>query len=206
MNTERGAPAGRLIDGFIPRPDISRTHEVLIHAPADIVFDAAREQNLASHPIIRGIFRLREILLRAKPTAERPRRGLVADTLALGWGVLAERPGREIVIGAVTQPWLPNVTFRTIPPDRFVAFNGPDLVKIAWTLEAEPLGLNRTRYRTETRVLATDAPAKVKFRRYWSRVGLGVELIRILMLPMVRREAERRARRVPEGSPRWQTR
>lgn len=206
MNTERAIPGQRLIERFIPKPEICRTHEILIHAPADIVFHAARDQDIGSHPIIRGIFRLREILLRAKRTAERASKGLVADTLALGWGVLAERPGREIVIGAVTQPWLPNVTFLAIPADRFVAFNVPDLVKIAWTLEAEPLGPDLTRFRTETRVLATDAAARVKFRRYWNRVGLGVELIRVLTLPMVRREAEHRASRLPEGSPRWQTR
>ena len=206
MNTKRAAPDDRLIDRFIPEPEIRSSHQILVHAPADIVFDVARDQDLGSHPIIRGIFRLREILLRAKPTAERRSKGLVADTLALGWGVLAERPGREVAIGAVTQPWLPNVTFRAIPADQFVAFNEPDLVKIAWTLEAEPLGPDLTRFRTETRVLTTDAAARVKFRRYWNRVGLGVELIRVLTLPMVRREAERRARRMPEGSPRWQTR
>ena len=29
-------------------------------------------------------------------------KGLLAQTTLLGWGVLAEKPGREIVVGAVT--------------------------------------------------------------------------------------------------------
>ena len=54
-----------------------------------------------------------------------------------GWGVLAHRPGRELVIGAVARPWMPNVTFTPIVPERFATFSEPDVVKIIWTLEAE---------------------------------------------------------------------
>jgi hypothetical protein len=65
-------------------------------------------------------------------------------------------------------------------------------VKIVWTLEAEPLGLALTRFRTETRVLATDEEARRKFRSYWRWARFGIVLIRLLMLPSLRREAERR--------------
>ena len=68
------------------------------------------------------------------------------------------------------------------------------MVKIAWTLEVEPLAPARTRFRTQTRVVATDDAARRKFRRYWRMFGMGIVLIRLLLLPAVRREAERRAR------------
>ena len=45
-------------------------------------------------------------------------------TKSLGWSVLAEAPDREIVMGTATQPWNPNVVFRPLTPDQFVAFNG----------------------------------------------------------------------------------
>ena len=80
------------------------------------------------------------------------------------------------------------------PADRFATFAGPDLVKIVWTLEAEPVEPALTRFRTETRVQATDESARRSFRRYWRRFGMGIVLIRWLLLPAVRREAERRYR------------
>jgi hypothetical protein len=112
---------------------------------------------------------------------------------SIGWGVLADLPGREVVMGAVTQPWEANVVFRPLPPDEFLTFNEPDYVKIIWTLRADPAGAAECVFRTETRVVTTDATARSKFRWYWARFSPGIALIRWLSLGPVRREAERRA-------------
>jgi hypothetical protein len=125
--------------------------------------------------------------------AERPR-GLLASTTSLGWGVLAEVPGREVVVGAVTQPWKANVVFRALPPDAFAAFNEPDYVKIVWTLRADPIDAGESVARTETRVMTTDPAARRKFRRYWSVFSPGIVIIRRVALTLVRADAERRAR------------
>jgi hypothetical protein len=121
-------------------------------------------------------------------------RSLLAQVRAVGWGVLAEVPGREIVMGAVTQPWKADVVFRALPPDRFAAFDEPDFVKIAFTLRSDPVGDAESIFRTETRATTTDAGARAKFRRYWSMVSPGIILIRWLSLGPVRAEAERRHR------------
>lgn len=185
---------GRLIERFMPQADVTKRHETLVHAPADIVFDVAQHFDLQSIPLIRAMFWLRAKLLRAaRPPAHLFAKGLVAETTATGWGILAQRPGRELVAGSVTQPWKGDVVFVPVAPDRFAAFSEPDLVKIVWTLEAEPLGPALTRFRTQTRVLATDAAARTKFARYWRWAGVGAVLIRLLLLPALRREAERRA-------------
>jgi hypothetical protein len=107
---------------------------------------------------------------------------------------LAELPGREIVMGSVTQPWLADVVFRPLPPERFAAFDDPDHVKIAWTLRVDPAGAGESIFRTETRVTTTDATARRRFRRYWSRIAPGVVLIRWMSLRLVTAEAERRSR------------
>ncbi len=180
----------RLIERFIPQAEHGGRHETLIHAPADLVFELAWNIDLQSHPVTRAIFSLREKLLRTTPVP-RSARGLVDETTILGWGMLAHRPGRELVMGAVTQPWEANVVFTPLPPEQFAAFAEPGMVKIVWTLEAEPLGPALTRFRTETRVLATDEAARRKFRRYWRLFGIGILLIRLLLLPRLRREAER---------------
>jgi hypothetical protein len=49
-------------------------------------------------------------------------------------------------------------------------------------------------FRTETRAVATDPVARLRFRRYWSFLSPGIILIRRAMLAPVRAEAERRAR------------
>jgi hypothetical protein len=182
-----------LIDRFMPHADVKERHEVLVQAPPEIVFDVARTTDMQSNTIVRGLVWLRAKLLRATPPQRDRARGLVEETRALGWGVLAERP-TELVMGAVTQPWQANVQFRAIPPDEFLTFDEPGLVKIVWTLEAEPVDPTITRFRTETRVLATDDDARARFRKYWRRFGIGIVLIRLLLLPVIRREAERRAR------------
>lgn len=184
----------RLIDRFMPRAEVTECHETVVHAPADIVFDVAQNFDLQSIPLVRAIFWLRAKVLRAAaPPAQLFAKGLVAETTATGWGILAERPGRELVVGSVTQPWKGDVIFTSVEPERFATYSEPDMVKIVWTLEAEPLGPKLTRFRTETRVLATDETARTKFRRYWRWAGVGIVVIRWLLLPALRREGERRA-------------
>ena len=111
-----------------------------------------------------------------------------------GRTVLAQDAGREIVLGAVTQPWKGDVTFRALPPDEFAAFGEPGFAKIAWTIRVEPLGPAASRFYTETRVTTTDADARKRFRKYWTMVSPGVRLIRRESLRLVRTDAERRYR------------
>jgi hypothetical protein len=175
---------------FIPVADTWDERSIHIDAPADVVFDVARWIDLLGHPVVSMLFRVRGFLMRDRP---RPRRttGLVAETLSLGWGVLLFRSGRTLVMGAVARPWARDVTFSAVHPDEFTAFAEPDLVKIAWSLEVEPDGRGQTRFRTETRVVATDAEARRKFLRYWTLASPGIRAIRWMMLRSLKREAER---------------
>jgi hypothetical protein len=170
-------------------------HHVRVGAPAAIALDVAETMDLFHLPLVRAIFKGRELIVGATPD-ERPRpRGLLAEVRSLGWGVLAESPGREIVVGAVTKPWEPNVTFRSLSPDEFAAFAEPDYVKIAWMLRADPISERESIFRTETRVLATSPSARARFRTYWAFLSPGIILIRWLSRAPLKAEAERRARR-----------
>ncbi len=183
-----------LLDRFMPEYEIVERHHIRAAAPAAATLAAAREQDLLQLPVVRAIFKTREMVLRATPD-ERPQpRGLLDAMQALGWGVLAEVPDREVVVGAVTKPWEPNVTFHALPPGEFAAFSQPGFVKIAWTLRADPIDDQSSIFRTETRAVATDATARARFRRYWAFASPGIELIRRLSLKPLKRDAERRAR------------
>jgi hypothetical protein len=188
------APPESAAAPFIPRPYVRDRHEIVIGAPADLVFFDATRIDVRSLTLVRMIFRIRGWLMR--DTFEPPAKplGIVADTMVLGWGLLAHTPCRAIVMGAAARPWTRNVTFRTIPREEFVSFAEPDYVKIVWTLEADPIGPARTRFRTETRVEPTDAAARRKFFWYWLAFGVGIRVIRWSMLRALRRKALRHHR------------
>ena len=182
-----------LLDRFMPTYDVVERHHVRVAAPADVTLATATEIELQQSAIIQAIFKARELVLGAEPDSAIAPRKLLAQMKWLVWRELAEVPGREIVMGAVTQPWLPNVIFRGLSPDEFTAFCEPSYVKIIWTLRADPVSAAESIFRTETRAVATDAFAREKFRRYWSFLSPGIWVIRRLMLIPIRAEAERRA-------------
>jgi hypothetical protein len=180
------------IERFVPRPDVRERHEITIRAPAALVYEVAHGFDMQSIRAVRGIIWLRGKILGARRGEERVPRGLVAETLAMGWGRLAEEPGRYYVAGAVCRPWEADVAFTPVAADRFERFAEPDLVKIAWTLETDDVAASVTRFATETRAAATDDVALTKFRRYWNVFGIGIVMIRRRLLPALRRESERR--------------
>ncbi|HXN30695.1 MAG TPA: DUF4287 domain-containing protein, partial [Polyangiaceae bacterium] len=160
----------------------------------DVTFAAAKGMELDRSPVVRAIFRAREVILGSKSDRTTRARGLIEEMKSIGWGVLAESPGREIVMGGVTRPWEANPVFRALPPDQFASFSEPDCVKIAWTLRADPEPSGGSTFSTETRAVATDASARRKFRLYWAFVSPGIILIRCAMLPLLKGAAERRWR------------
>jgi hypothetical protein len=173
--------ADPLVERFMPIYDVVERHRIRVAAPAEIVLAAACEQDLMTLPVVRAIFKAREIILGSEPdTTPRPR-GLLALTTSMGWNVL----------GAVTQPWRANVVFRPLPADEFVAFNEPDYVKIVWTLRADAIGTEASIFRTETRAVATDEQARTKFRPYWAFLSAGISVIRWASLRPLKAAAER---------------
>lgn len=188
---DRLADAG--LDHFMPVYEIAERHEVAIDAPWTNTYAAECLVDLQDSPVIRSIFRSREIILHASPDpdADQQPSSFLAQALSLGWGVLAEDPGHEIIVGAITQPWEPNVIFQALPPDQFAGFQTPGYAKIVWTLDAEPTGPSTSIARTVTRVVTTDPVSREKFRRYWATFSPGILLIRYQALDLVRDAAER---------------
>ncbi len=193
-----------LLDTFMPNYEIRERHDTRVAAPAAVTLAVARDLALLDLPVVRALVRGRELILGA--TADRQARPhpLIADMRSLGWGVLADVPDREIVMGAVTRPWDANVVFRPLPPGDFAAFHEPGYVKIAWTLRADAIDGDHAMFTTETRAIATDPMARAKFRTYWSFLSPGIILIRFAALRALRTEIERQALDRggrPEGRP-----
>jgi hypothetical protein len=185
----RGGTPDLLLDRFVPAYDVRERHAITVGAPLAATWGAALAVDMERAPVVHAIFGGRRLLLANSDSATSHLR--LGDLEAIGWGRLAFVPGREIVFGAVTQPWKGDVTFQPLAPDAFAAFDTPGYVKIAWTIAVDSLGPDRSRFRTETRVITTDAESRARFRRYWSAFSPGILLIRWQMLRLVRADAER---------------
>lgn len=192
----RKGPRDPLLDRFMPTYEVRELHQTNVDAPVEVTYAAAEKLDFRRSPLVNAIFKGREVLMGAESAARQPQ-SFLAEVRALGWRVLDQVPGQHLVMGAVTQPWKPNVQFRGLDPEEFAGFNEPGYAKIAWTIVAEGHGPTGSIFRTETRVTTTDPDSRRRFRRYWTMVSPGVVLIRREMLRLVRREAERRTRTRP---------
>lgn len=72
-----------------------------VYAAPAIVFAALCGVDFQRSVVIRAIFKGRELALGSEPDDGLRPHGLLAFTKSIGWGVLAEEPGREIVMGGV---------------------------------------------------------------------------------------------------------
>jgi len=165
------------LDRGLPEWHFRERHATHVHASPERVFAAVREVTLAEMGVFRVFARLRGMRL---PT-DRP--VLDAATNGWSWQVLADDPGRELVLGAVGQPW--RLRGGDMPDDDFTTFARAGYVKMAinWRLDGAVLS-------TETRVLATDPASRRAFRRYWLVIRPFSGLIRRVWLRAIRRRAE----------------
>lgn len=184
-------PADPLLDRYMPAFVVAERHDVRVAAPADVTYAAALALDLRRSGLVQAIFRARERMLGAHDAAPERPRAFLEELRDIGWGVLEEEPGRVLVMGAITQPWLADVTFRSLPPAAFAAFSEPGCVKIVWTFVVEPRGPSASILRTETRVATTDTGAHRRFRRYWMVFSAGIILIRHRALSLIKADAER---------------
>jgi predicted DCC family thiol-disulfide oxidoreductase YuxK len=157
-----------LLDTFMPAFDFGHRHAIVVAAPPARVADAAEGYSLASDgsTFARLLFRLRGL---APPSGN-----LRAAGRAMGLTVLAEEPGRELILGVAGRFWAIDERANLIsPPDAqaFVGFSRPGQAKAAMSLRFEPLADGRTRLGTETRVKCVDAAAYRRFALYWALIG-----------------------------------
>jgi len=175
----------------MPAYDVGLYHELRIEAPASVVFETIDRVSFDSAPVARALFRARAALLRARSDGDRASGGFIEQMTELGWKIVARDPGRELVFGAVTQPWRPNPEFRGLAPEEFAAFDEPGYAKLALTIRVDPFDENASVVCTETRVQSTDQTSYALFRRYWALFSPGIEVIRVALLHRLKNEAER---------------
>ena len=179
-----------LVDQFLPRYDLAVAHAHVFRVPPAECFRAASEVDLFRAPLVRALLDLRGLPQRLVGTL-RGRGGAAApgasratfrlkDMVGLGWTLLGETAGSEMVLGQVSRPWKAVATSSGSPmtPERFVSFDRPGFAKIATSLRVDPYGNRSSILTMETRVAVTDDASRLRFRRYWLLVGPFSALIR----------------------------
>src|SRR4051794_28430147 len=96
---DSGDDRDALLDQFMPTYEVAESHHVHIAAPAAITFAAATQMQLQQSPIVRAIFQAREWIMRSHSAREPETRAFLSQMGAIGWGALAQIPGREVVMG-----------------------------------------------------------------------------------------------------------
>jgi hypothetical protein len=182
----------RLIDEWLPSFDESEFHSREIAAPPAVVEAAVRSLEAGDLRLTGLLMSIRTLpgRLTGRPRAVRPGR-LLDGVLSMGFVLLGERPGEQLVLGVVGRPWRPrgDGLDSISGPDDFRAYDRPGSVRAAWDFVLAPTSRG-TRLSTETRIAGTDAAGTRIFRRYWRLVMPGSALIRRDLLRAVARRAE----------------
>lgn len=162
------------LDRVLPDWDFREVHATAVAAAPERVFDAVREVTLAEMPFAR-------LLMRARGMDAGTERPVLEQALAT-FELLADDPGRELVLGSVGQPWKLRGGRRPRAP--FAGFTDAGYVKMALNFR-----LDGGRLSTETRVLALDPASRRAFRRYWLLIRPFSGLVRRVWLRAIKRRA-----------------
>lgn len=176
------------LEHLAPNYDVRESHVVTVKAGADLSYQAVLGVDLVRSRVIRILFRVRGLPMKGPLT--------LRDMTRLGFVVLDEDPGTEIVLGLIGRFWLARGGLRRVEASDFVEFSEPGYIKAAMNFLVESAGPNRSTVATETRVVATDSDSLRTFRRYWVIVAPFSGLIRRRVLSLIRKQAELHARRI----------
>jgi hypothetical protein len=172
-----------LLEELMPHYDVHERHELWVPAPPDEAYEAVKSVSAREVRLFGPLMLLRTFGRSARVfDLKAP---LLGEMLKIGFVRLGERPGEEIVVGAIGRFWSPTAN-RPRPTDDFGAFDEPGYAKAAMNFTVRPEG-EGSRITTETRIVGTDAAATRKFRRYWLLIRLGSGAIRRSWLKAIRR-------------------
>ncbi|HYC85347.1 MAG TPA: hypothetical protein VEB86_09000 [Chryseosolibacter sp.] len=172
-----------LQDKYLPTFDFFEHHSIQVASPPERIFPLIDELDLGQSRLIRFLFLLR---------------GMGAD-MTLKHGLLQENfvelekiSDQELALGLVGQFWRPSGNLQKLSPAEFLAFNTEDFAKAVWNFRLTRAGHQATMVETETRILCLGGRARRRFSFYWFFIKPFSGIIRMEILRLIKRTAERR--------------
>lgn len=161
-----------LISEHRPRPRLREVDRIPVAASPPDAWALVRAMDLYALPEARALFALRTIperLAGGKPAS----RATIEDIVAPGnaFQCLGERPGSEIVVGAIGRFWKAHIPFIHVAPEQFGRFARPGYGKVVWSLKVDPRSGGGSWISVDLRVDATSDAAWRSFQRYWHVIG-----------------------------------
>jgi hypothetical protein len=180
-----------LVDEIMPVYQVASRHSRVVRAPAATVYAEMSHVDYGQAPLVRVLFALRALPARLLGSSRRPAPGARREGVPPGFVLLAERPGREVVLGIAGQFWRPtgNVA-RLADAAAWHAYQAPGTASGVLVLRVTPLDYQTARLATETRVRVRGRGASLRFRAYWLLIGPFSGLIRHSLLRQISRAAE----------------
>lgn len=185
------------LDEIIPAYQFSEHHEIRVHASPEQVYEAIWAVTAEEIRLFRILTWIRaprfsggggkssqESILNAPA-----KKSILKVATSSGFMLLADQPGREVVVGTiVVAP--PHPRGHLAGPEDYAALDKPGYAKAVMNFRIDEQGGGWTRLTTETRVWATDASARRRFAGYWRTIYPGSALIRRMWLRAIRERAE----------------
>jgi hypothetical protein len=192
--------ASTVLDRLVPTFQAVERHSATVAASADQVWAALSQVTTGELRLFRLLMGVRVLPGRL---ARSPRARFDADEPLLGWAVrfgftiLGEDARRELVFGAIGQPWRlagGRGMVAVVDGNDFAAFDRAGYAKMAANFRLDPIaGGSAVQLTTETRVACTDPTSARRFARYWRLIRPASGAIRRSWLTAIKRRAERRA-------------
>ena len=172
-----------LLVEVMPDYDVHEVHALWVPTAPDAAYQAVNAVSAREVRLFGPLMWLRRFGRSSR--AFDPDAPLLGEMLKNGFMRVGERPGEELVVGAIGRFWSPlgNKPRRV---DDFAGFAEPGYAKAALNFSVRPEG-DGSRITTETRIAGTDAAAARKFRRYWLLIRPGSGAIRRSWLKAIRR-------------------
>jgi hypothetical protein len=171
-----------LLDQVMPTYDRREVHRRTTDAPAPAIWDAVRDLSGDELRLMRMLMGMRTLGRRR----EKSSRTVLEGFERMGFRVVAEDPGQELVIAGIGRFWTLSGGLRRVEgPEHFTHFDEPDYAKVAFNFR-----LDGDKLSTETRIAGTDAHARRLFKLYWLLVRPGSGLIRHEWLRAIVKQAQ----------------
>lgn len=180
------------LDQFTPVYQFSEVHSIQVRAPKDRVYRAIKEVTADEILLFRTLTWIRRLGRSGPKNIMNPpeHAPLLEVATRTSFLLLAEEPGREIVVGTlVAAP--PGFRLKGNPTaEDFKAIHAPGFAVAAMDFLVEDDGSSACIVTTETRIYATDVYARQKFSVYWRVIYPGSALIRWMWLRAIKLRAE----------------